>query len=459
MSRRLAGLAGLTTLLLVACGGGGGGGTTPPPSTRTLSGTISSLAGQVSDSDVKDANGPQVSNDDAATAQVIPNAVTVGGWAGPTDTLDWFKVSLSAGQSVTLTISDAAAEDLDLFLVRQDDPNTVVASSEQAPPAAVETVNVPATAAYYVVVQWLDSTALTPKGSSYLLTLGTGPASAPASLSVAREFVPGEVLVRFRPNQLALAAQGGLEARAAAMGLRVLDGAADREVLLSMGDGSAAGRAAALAALGAPADRAVGPWSRVTDAVTEAKLDTLAAIKALRRRADVATADPNYIFHPEAVPDDPAYQFQWHYPLINLPQAWEVSKGGATVGSSVVVAVVDTGVYLNHPDLAGKLVNGYDFISSPTVARDATGRDPDPDDPGDAAIAGQSSFHGTHVAGTIAAATGNGVGVAGVGWNTRVMPVRVLGAGGGTSADILAALRWLAGTGGATRRPRPCAPP
>jgi serine protease len=118
----------------------------------------------------------------------------------------------------------------------------------------------------------------------------------------------------------------------------------------------------------------------------------------------------------------------------------------------VIVAVVDTGVKLAHPDLAGQLVAGYDFITDGVRANDNEGSnggcDGNPDDPGDDA-AGGSSYHGTHVAGTVAARTsfsaGNTVGVAGVAWNARIMPLRVLGVGGGTDADIMEALRYAAG--------------
>ncbi len=117
----------------------------------------------------------------------------------------------------------------------------------------------------------------------------------------------------------------------------------------------------------------------------------------------------------------------------------------STGSNTVIVAVIDTGVLLNHPDLENQLTSdGYDFISDPTRARDGDGIDPDPDDPGDG-NPGRSSFHGTHVSGTIAAETNNIIGVAGVTWSTRIMPLRVLGQGGGTDYDILQAVRYAAG--------------
>src|SRR5262249_51935193 len=180
--------------------------------------------------------------------------------------------------------------------------------------------------------------------------------------------------------------------------------------------------------------------------------DTRRIAAALRRRSEIRSADLNYVRTAAAVPTDEFYPFQWHYGQINLPQAWDVTAPN----SGVIVAQVDTGVKQGHPDLAGQLVTGFDFISDPSISNDGDGCDPDPEDPGDLAPGG-SSYHGTHVAGTLAAPTsfssGDSTGVAGVAWNARVMPLRVLGVGGGTDADIMEALRYAAG------RPTACAGP
>jgi serine protease len=167
----------------------------------------------------------------------------------------------------------------------------------------------------------------------------------------------------------------------------------------------------------------------------------------------VEYAEPDRILTAQLTPTDTQYGQQWHYYEatggLNLPPAWDKSTG-----SGIVVAVIDTG-YRPHADLAANIVAGYDFIADTTVAGDGNGRDADALDPGDAVNAGQcgsgqpaqsSSWHGTHVAGTIAAVTNNSSGVAGVAFGAKVQPLRALGKCGGYTSDIAAAIVW--GSGG-----------
>lgn len=163
-------------------------------------------------------------------------------------------------------------------------------------------------------------------------------------------------------------------------------------------------------------------------------------LATLRQREGIAHAEHDRLLHPTAIPNDKLYATQWHYPLINLPAAWDLSRGR----TSVVVAVLDSGI-IPHPDLDGRVVQGYDMITDPRIAGDGDGRDPNPLDEGGDLPNGESSWHGAHVAGTIGAATNNGVGVAGVDWNARLLPVRVLGRGGGALSDIVAGIVWAAG--------------
>ena len=155
--------------------------------------------------------------------------------------------------------------------------------------------------------------------------------------------------------------------------------------------------------------------------------ETLALVAATRTRSDVEEAFPNWVVHTFATPNDEFYAFQWHYGAANLPNAWDIEDG---TSSPVTVAVVDTGI-ARHPDLDANVLPGYDFVDG----------DADPTDPGVG-----TDFHGSHVAGTVAAVTNNTLGVAGVSWGARIVPVRVLGSNGsGTMADLIAGVVWAAG--------------
>jgi serine protease len=169
--------------------------------------------------------------------------------------------------------------------------------------------------------------------------------------------------------------------------------------------------------------------------------DVLGVVQALEARADVLWAQPNFILQKAVVPNDEFFASQWHYPAINLPQAWDIEKGET---NPVTVAVIDSGILRQHPDFAGKLLPGFDFISDSQRSKDGNGRDNNPEDSGDETT-GQNSYHGSHVAGTVAAATNNTTGVAGVSWGAKILPVRVLGIGGGSLSDILDGMRWSAG--------------
>ncbi|WP_071900102.1 S8 family serine peptidase [Cystobacter ferrugineus] len=168
---------------------------------------------------------------------------------------------------------------------------------------------------------------------------------------------------------------------------------------------------------------------------------------------EVKFAEPDLIMRPTMVPNDPGYAYQPDlYPGtpagINVPAAWD-----RTNGAGVVVAVVDTG-YRPHADLAANLLGGYDFITInpylPGVSpNDGDGRDSDARDPGDWCTSDPnrqtSSWHGTHVAGTIGAVTNNGRDIAGVAHGAKILPVRVLGMCGGYASDIADGIEWAAG--------------
>ena len=222
--------------------------------------------------------------------------------------------------------------------------------------------------------------------------------------------------------------------------------------------------------------RVMGPRAQLVHAAGMRSQDLAARLAA---QADVEYAVVDERMRVRAAPNDPLYAAgqpgtpavgQWYLRApnsnrivdassvlssINVEAAWAITTGKR----SVVVAVLDTGVRFDHPDLAGKLLNGYDFVADAGAANDGNGRDADPTDPGDGVTAADvgvvrgcvasdiasSSWHGTQTAGLIGAATNNGVGMAGVGRDVMVLPVRVLGKCGGDTSDILDALKWAAG--------------
>lgn len=150
-------------------------------------------------------------------------------------------------------------------------------------------------------------------------------------------------------------------------------------------------------------------------------------IELYQHTTGVAYAEPNYIARAlETIPDDPRWGDQWGPDKIEAPEAWDIITGT----SDIVIAIIDTGIDYTHPDLdGGRYIGGYDF---------ANGDDDPMDDEG----------HGTHVTGIATADTNNGVGVAGVAWNSRFMGIKVLDAeGSGTYFDIAQGIRYAADHG------------
>lgn len=210
----------------------------------------------------------------------------------------------------------------------------------------------------------------------------------------APEFVPGEILVKFKPHVGALNGQRSLEAE----GLRALE---------------------------------ISPYSKVIRVQAPPGQEE-GFIARLKARGDVEYAEPNYIAYAFYTPNDPSFGSQWGMPKINLPDAWDITQGS----SSIIVAIVDTGIDLDHPDFsctvpggAGKLTGGWNFV--------AGNNNPDDD-----------NSHGSHVAGIVGACTNNSAGVAGTAPNVRLMPVKVLdSAGSGTYEGVAAGIDYAVANG------------
>lgn len=418
-------------IIVVSCGGGGGDGREgapqpPPPSPNTgvASGELIVPPNNLIEVEP---------NNTLAQAQPITETTAVSGKATDTDPgfplpgfpgvviADLFRFTSSRAVQITLTIAEnnLITNDLDLLLL--DENGNLLDVSEGF--VATEIVETPGAGEFLIGIRAFRGASayvfsLVPSGSIITGHVDTLPPEA--------EFVPGEILVKRKADKIdtqsfmSFASQYGLTRK---------------EVFPP---------AVELFQVSLP------PKALQQDERTKLlpyhpenalKALTLDSIRRLRQDPAVEYAEPNFIYKPSLEPNDEFFGRQWHYPLINLPQAWEITQGS----NDIIVAVIDTGVLLNHPDLQGRLISGFDFISDPENANDGDGIDPDPTDPGDDPEGQSSSFHGTHVAGTIGAVTDNRNGVAGVTWQTRIMPLRVLGIEGGTNADIAQAIRYAAG--------------
>lgn len=202
-----------------------------------------------------------------------------------------------------------------------------------------------------------------------------------------------------------------------------------------------------------------GAW--VVELLAAVDVSTAEAIATRLQAAGIARlAMPDYVLAPTLTPNDPVYVSgaQWNLSGpdaqpsrgINVPQAWDITTGSP----DIVIAVVDSGI-VPHPELTNRILAGYNFISDPVRAGNGVGRSNDATDLGDWRTLGlcpapndqpaDSSWHGTLVTGVVAATSNNGIGMAGVDWHARVLPVRVLGKCGGNTLDIIEAIEWAAG--------------
>ncbi|NLD54367.1 MAG: S8 family serine peptidase [Burkholderiaceae bacterium] len=470
------------------CGGGGDSPTavspspsapSPPGHAYTVSGTISVTETSAVDSDTNDPTQPgRVDNGSFETAQALPNPVQLigylampgGGPSGPVhaagDLVDGYRLFLEEGQVVELEFAaDPRQVDLDLFVW---DPATRDVVGQSIGLNKYECVRISASGEYFVSVEVYPNTSS--GGSIYQLRIGApgsgtncGNATGAAALAI-----PGEVVAQPAAAVRATAATGkSLD------DVRLVRGDPAREgpVLVELPSAPAARTAAErslatkAAAVAAGSGRAlpatdvrqraaeqIARWRSRLPADAQARLETIDFAKRLMASGQYEWATPNFRLQALQTrtmgpfpPNDREYVKQrWHYEAINLPAAAAAVQGvDLSASPPPVVAVVDTGIVADHPDLVSQLVSGYDFVANSQSAGDGGGIDANPDD---ASLMPSHSFHGTHVAGTVAAQTFNGIGVAGVAPVARIMPVRVLGIdGSGSLYDILQGVRFAAG--------------
>lgn len=406
---------------------------------------LASVSGQVLpapatavDATLNDLQAPQVSNNRCEDAQALETGTELHGFASAegtggdpdherfasqADTADFYRVNLNAGQMVELEVADHSdgANTLELHLWNHD-----CSQKADSADSGGETLRVSSLLGGEHVVEVRAQQGI----SKYILR----PTEAWNSQASAAELQAlAQALPSFPTYELIIE----LEQGSVAQDYADVDAALRNSAILTLTFSHTDPTRATLAQVTPVAGVTVGELVPVMaqlellDAEAFAVIDTLRVGRLLQQLAQVKQAEPNYHMESQRTPNDSHYSSQWHFEDIALPQAWDTTTGAPADGSEIRVAALDTGVYLTHEDLQGQLIAGYDFHDD----------DPDPDD---ANSSGESSWHGTHVAGTVAAAADNDTGVASVAWAAKVMPVRVLGADGGTRYDVMQGVRYAA---------------
>ncbi|MBN2322740.1 MAG: S8 family serine peptidase [Spirochaetes bacterium] len=381
--------------------------------------------------------------DDFENAKEIGYEDTAHGTIASSDD-DYFWFNGVSGDSVVIDIdAEALGSGLDSYLYLYDQSRSKIAENDDYPigwqddPANfifvydshIETT-LDASGTYYIRVEGYGTTT-----GAYRLRLfqyDSGAAGAGPSPQNA-EFVEDEIIVKFIP---------GFDPES----VKADPSTGYRPVKTALDTGS-----------GALSLFKLSEEEKSSKVLSTTRERTLAETARLGRLSYVEYAEPNYIMRPTFVPNDTHYHLQWHYPIIRLDQVWDEYAGLSIDLSDVRVAVIDTGIGrttlgYDHPDLAGIFADEYDFISDPANALDGDGIDSDATDPGDDPAGQFSSFHGTHVTGTVGALTNNDeIGVAGIaggsgtGNGVTIIPLRALGAQGGNVYDIAQAVRYAAG--------------
>ena len=408
----------------------------------TISGVLEVAEGMVLDGDTGDYFTPREENGTATTAQWVLVPATVAGFAhADLDVLDVYRIAFPAPVRISLAIADVDNADLDLYLAETDGA-IIEQSLGTGQLEAIQTIRegehlvfvsaYSGASNYSLVATLVDEDELVGSMSSD---------SSATTWSMDGQFVPGELILKSSPVHT-LKQDAGMPEM-----MRVARSFGVDEL-----DTWPSGRSLVRGSRGIDFDEDIQTLRDAGFRFASEELRGKAATLMLRKRMlqsdSLEYVEPNYIFRSTAVPNDPYFPGQWHYVDISLPQAWNITTGS----DDVVIAVLDTGVVTDHPEIAPRLLRdsddqivGYDFISDPFMAGDGDGHDSNPHDDGDLSGGSSSSFHGTHVAATIAAETNNGEGVAGVTWSSKIMPIRVLGRGEGTSAEIAQGILYAAG--------------
>ena len=420
-------------------GGGGGGGGGSGATTGAIEGTI-----MLPDADwgILAEREP---NDSLAQAQLLPpleprSSVVVAGEGGTTavrygrvDTTDAFRAICHEAQVVTVALRSStdglATADFDIAVLDTATGSPVVASATAANPEVVAFTVVPDHAVDLVVT-------CASGAGAYTMEIDLADPPPAARVSRAAFVAPAAAAVGSDGTEFSFEAVDYALAEPDCVPCRVLvrgTAASDEE-----------GSRFASALLGT-AIRRTGRGSHVIEIprglLGAGGREALAAAAKAASLPGVVWAEPDWMVRPLSTPNDPGFARQWNLLAIGCPAAWDVTKGSP----SVVVGVIDMGIAA-HPDLDLQRVPGYDFVSDAGIAGDGDGRDADPTDPGAKDEPNNaSSWHGTHVAGIIAARQDDGYGLSGVAPGCRIMPLRAAGIGGGTASDLADAIRYASG--------------
>lgn len=393
----------------------------------TLAGKIYSPNTITADSDTNDPlQTPLIENNTLSDAQQIydlrtvygfvaalDNSVTEGRFAGSSDPNDFFSTRLEANQVLVLD-SVSSGDGLSVFdvelYVYDEAGNDLMISSTSV--AGTERLTIRETGRYYIHI-YASSGA-----GRYALRIAE-PAEGVPMFGLASNFAQGQAVVLFDSSDPRMRSQAA-----------PLDGSVTNFDLAR----------ASLIEFDIVHDQRFAEFEqelKLLNAETLDKLYTLERVKEYQLRPDVEHASVNQFIKSSAVSLDPLVDKQWAHERINLNAAWDVTTGDSSSGEEVIVAVLDDGMLTDHEEFTGRLLPGYDFVSDSANSGDNDGIDSDPYDSFD-------NGHGTHVAGIIAANAENRVGIAGVSWKAKIMPVRVIGGSGGNVYDLMQAIRYAA---------------
>lgn len=456
----------LSCLLLMACGESSSVASSSGSKSAGLSGAVVVESYSLTDRDIEERFNESLllQNNSAEEAQLISNPAKLGGYLSGTegnysnrqenalspaqdffkDPVDFFQVQLVQDQTVALSVFyadtqdylDNSVIDLTLNLLDPEDTGNVLASMS-ASGEGTQLLDVPATRDYLIEIRAEDVVSpsvpvLYALSISQSLTQAELLNSSAARLALQSEFVPGEILLKYKDS-------AELAGRATSMS-RAWQAQGEMRHIRDVG--TVAGvyelDSAALAR-----SMTFESASGLTE-LQQQKWQTLQMIETLRQDPAIAFVEPNYLMRATAI-EDAEYAQQWNLPMLHLPAAWEIATG-----EGAQVAVIDTGIHSNHVDLINNIsADGYDFVSVRSVDGDGVpGRDGNPFDPG-------STYHGSHVAGIIAASA-NTVGIRGVAFDAEILPLRALGFDGvGSIADIADAVLYAAGLQSAGGRQLP----